>query len=43
MGNSTDLNISWRYMGLAYDNGAARSSGFTNYQNGVEVGLKFFF
>ena len=43
VGNSTDLNISWRYMGLAYDNGAARSSGFTNYQNGVEVGLKFFF
>ncbi len=43
VGNSTDLNISWRYMGLAYDNGAARSNGFTLYQNGVEVGLKFFF
>ena len=43
VGNSTDLNVSWRYMGLAYDNGAARSNGFTNYQNGVEVGLKFFF
>jgi len=43
VGNSTDLNISWRYMGLAYDNGAARSNGFSIYQNGVEVGLKFFF
>ena len=43
VGNSTDLNISWRYMGLAYDNGAPRASGFSSYQNGVEVGLKFFF
>ena len=43
VGNSTDLNLSWRYMGLAYDNGASRPNGFTNYQNGVEVGLKFFF
>jgi hypothetical protein len=43
VGNSTDLNLSWRYMGLAYDNGASRPNGFTTYQNGVEVGLKFFF
>ena len=43
VGNSTDLNLSWRYMGLAYDNGASRPNGFTNDQNGVEVGLKFFF
>ena len=43
VGNSTDLNLSWRYMGLAYDNGASRPNGFTSYQNGVEVGLKFFF
>lgn len=43
IGNSTDLNLSWRYMGLAYNNGASRDSGFSTYQNGVEVGLKFFF
>jgi len=43
VGNSTDLNLSWRYMGLAYDNGASRPNGFASYQNGVEVGLKFFF
>ena len=43
VGNSTDLNVSWRYMGLGYDNGANRPNGFTTYQNGVEVGLKFFF
>jgi hypothetical protein len=30
-------------MGLAYNNGASRDSGFSTYQNGVEVGLKFFF
>jgi hypothetical protein len=43
VGNNTDLNLSWRYMGIAYDNGASRPNGFTNDQNGVEVGLKFFF
>lgn len=43
IGNSTDLNLSWRYLGLAYENGASRPTGFSSYQNGVEVGLKFFF
>ena len=43
IGNNTDLNVSWRYQGLAYDNGSRRSNGFTNYQNGVELGVKFFF
>jgi len=43
VGNSTDLNLSWRYMGLDYANGAARPNGFSTYQNGVEIGLKFFF
>ena len=38
VGNSTDLNLSWRYLGLAYDNGASRASGFTTYQNGIELG-----
>jgi hypothetical protein len=43
VGNNTDLNLSWRSMGLAFENGASRPSGFTNYQNGVEIGLKVFF
>jgi len=43
LGQNTDLNLSWRYFGLAYNNGAQRSTGFTSDQNGVEVGLKFFF
>jgi hypothetical protein len=43
VGNRTDLNLSWRYLGLAFDNGASRPNGFSTYQNGVEVGLKFFF
>jgi hypothetical protein len=43
VGNRTDLNLSWRYLGLAYDNGATRANAFSVYQNGVEVGLKFFF
>ena len=43
VGNSTDLNISWRYFGLDYNNGDNPDSGFSNYQNGLEIGLKFFF
>ena len=43
LGNNTDLNVSWRYLGLAYNNGAERSTGFTSNQNGVELGLKFYF
>ncbi|MDA0887365.1 MAG: hypothetical protein O2977_06845 [Cyanobacteria bacterium] len=43
VGNSTDLNISWRYFGLDYNNGDSPDSGFSSYQNGLEIGLKFFF
>ncbi|MBD2424257.1 hypothetical protein [Cyanobium sp. FACHB-13342] len=43
IGNNTDLNISWRYLGLDYNNGDTPDSGFSSYQNGVEIGLKFFF
>ena len=41
--NSADLNISWRYFGLDYNNGDNPDSGFSSYQNGLEIGLKFFF
>lgn len=43
VGNNTDLNLSWRYFGQAFNNGAARANGFTSYQNGIELGLTFFF
>ena len=43
VGNSTDLNISWRYFGLDYNNGDNPDSGFSSYQSGLEIGLKFFF
>jgi hypothetical protein len=43
VGNNTDLNVSWRYQGIAWNNGADRSTGFTSNQNGLEVGVKFFF
>ena len=43
IGNNTDLNVSWRYQGIAWSNGADPSTGFTNNQNGLEVGVKFFF
>jgi hypothetical protein len=43
IGNSTDLNISWRYFGIDYNNGDTPDSGFSSYQNGIEIGVKFFF
>lgn len=43
IGNSTDLNLSWRYQGLRWNNGAERSNGFSTDLNGVELGLKFYF
>lgn len=43
LGNNTDLNLSWRYLGIAFDNGADRPNGYTTNQNGVEIGLKVFF
>ena len=43
IGNSTDLTLSWRYLGIRYENDKQPSSGFTSNQNGVELGLKFFF
>lgn len=43
LGASTQLDLSWRYMGIAYSNGAERETGFTLRQNGIEAGLKVFF
>lgn len=43
VGNSTDLNISWRYSGINYNTGDTPDSGYSNYRNGFEIGLKFFF
>jgi len=43
IGNSTDLNVSWRYQGLRWNNGATRSNGFTSDQNGIELGVKVYF
>lgn len=43
LGANTELDLSWRYLGLAFNNGAERETGFTSHQNGVELGLKVFF
>jgi hypothetical protein len=43
VGNNTDLNLSWRFLGLRYENDRTPASGFSSYQNGIELGLKFFF
>ncbi|MFM7313401.1 MAG: hypothetical protein ACKO0M_09575 [Cyanobium sp.] len=43
IGNNTDLNLSWRYRSLLYNNGAERANGYASDENGLELGLKFFF
>ena len=43
IGDDTDLNISWRYMGLKCNNGDAQSNGFVSNLNGIEIGVKVFF
>ncbi|MFZ0408300.1 MAG: hypothetical protein WAM11_09355 [Cyanobium sp.] len=45
LGNNTDLNVSWRYQGIDWNNGSSGRDqrGISSDQNGVEVGLKFFF
>ncbi len=43
IGNSTQLDLSWRYLYLAYDNGETPNSAYTIDQNGIEMGVKFFF
>lgn len=43
LGNRSQLDLSWRYLGLAFNNGADRRTGFSANQNGVELGLKVFF
>jgi hypothetical protein len=43
LGANTQLDLSWRYFGLDWSNGAVRESGFNNRQNSMEAGLKLFF
>ncbi|WP_255109716.1 autotransporter outer membrane beta-barrel domain-containing protein [Synechococcus sp. RedBA-s] len=43
IGNSTQLNLSWRYLHLEASNGQTPENAYNINQNGVEVGVKFFF
>jgi opacity protein-like surface antigen len=43
IGNSTQLDLSWRYLYLARDNGQSSSTAYTIDQNGIEIGVKVFF
>jgi hypothetical protein len=43
VGNSTQVNLSWRYLGIRFNNGGSPANGFNTEQNGIEAGLKFFF
>jgi hypothetical protein len=43
IGDNTDLNLSWRYQGIRYQNSRSPSSGVSVDNNGIELGVKFFF
>ncbi len=43
IGNSTQLNLSWRYLHLGGSNDQIPENAYNIDQNGVEIGLKFFF
>ena len=43
IGNSTQLNLSWRYLHLSGSNDQIPENAYNIDQNGVEIGLKFFF
>ena len=43
VGNSTQVNLSWRYAGIRFNNGGSPANGYNTNQNGIEAGLKFFF
>ena len=43
VGNSTQLDVSWRYLHLAANNGKDPANAYVIGQNGVELGVKFFF
>ena len=43
IGNSTQLNLSWRLLHLGASNGATPQNAYLVNENGLEVGVKFFF
>jgi hypothetical protein len=43
IGNSTDLNLSWRTLGLSWNNGNDPDNGYRSYNYGIEAAVKFFF
>lgn len=43
IGSATQLDLSWRYLHLARDNGATPKNAYDVDQNGIELGVKFFF
>jgi hypothetical protein len=43
IGNSTQLDLSWRYLYLARNKDTTSGKGYAIDQNGIEAGIKFFF
>ncbi|MEO1002484.1 MAG: hypothetical protein AAFX65_05155 [Cyanobacteria bacterium J06638_7] len=43
IGENTDLNLSWRYQGIRYQNDRTPGSGVNVDNNGIELGVKVFF
>jgi hypothetical protein len=43
LGGNTAVNVSWRYLGIDWNNGNSRATGFSSQQSGIEAGFKMFF
>ena len=43
VGNNTNWTLSWWYQGVKYRNDHNPSSGFSNEENGIELGGKVLF
>jgi hypothetical protein len=43
IGNNTNINLSWRYLGIDYNNGKSPANAIDMTENGVQLGVQYFF
>ena len=43
LGNSAQVSLSYKYFGIAYFEGGSENNGYSSYQSGVNLGLRWLF
>ena len=43
LGNSAQISLSYKYFGIAYFEGGSENNGYSSYQSGVNLGLRWLF